>query len=139
MDAYKVDDLRHLDLGKDTTRLVVAQTSRVANGESVGTLDGDLSWFATIQFSHTDHFGEGDEVAIFETMTSFVETGYEALIVLHSGSARVGTIGHWIITFSTETIIPVRGVSPVGSIQVNRGPKSVNTELNSINQIFRVL
>lgn len=32
-------------------------------------------------------------------------------------------------TFSTETIIPVRGCSPVGSTQVNLGPKSLNTDL----------
>ena len=66
-------------------------------------------------------------------MAGFVKTGYEALLVLHPGSARDETTGHCVMTFSTETIIPVSGCSPVGSIQVNRGPKSVNMELISMN------
>lgn len=34
-------------------------------------------------------------------------------------------------TFSTETIIPVSGCSPVGSTHVNLGPKSLNTDLEN--------
>ena len=88
MGAYKVDDLGHLDLGKYTTRLVVAQISRIADGECVRALDGDLSWFTAIEFSHTGYFGEGDKVAVFETVAGFVETGYKAFLVLHAESTR---------------------------------------------------
>ena len=36
------------------------------------------------------------------------------------------------VTFATDTIIPVNGCSPVGSTQVNFGPKSLNTELQVV-------
>lgn len=35
------------------------------------------------------------------------------------------------LTLSTDTIIPVRACSPVGSTQVNFDPKSLKTELRS--------
>ncbi len=69
---YKLDDLGHLDLSEDATTLVITKIRRVADRESVGSLDGDLSRLAPIQLAHTLNLTERDEVTILETVTSLV-------------------------------------------------------------------
>ena len=78
----KFNDLWHLDLGEDTTGLVIAQLGGIANGEGVWPLDGDLPWLATIELGHSLDFGEGDKVTVFESMSSFIQASNQALGIL---------------------------------------------------------
>lgn len=81
-DSYKVYDLRHLHLGEDTSRLVRAKPSRVADGESVGSLYRDFARLTAVQFRHALNFSKSNEVAVFKSMTRFVQTCNEALFIL---------------------------------------------------------
>ena len=85
LNAYEVDDLRHLDLGKDTARLIISKIARVADGEGVWILDRDLARLAAVELLHALDLGESDKVAVFETMTRLVEAGDEALAILVNG------------------------------------------------------
>ena len=83
LNAYEVDDLRHLDLCEDTATLVVAEVGCVTDGEGIWPLHSYFAWFASVQLCHTLHFAESDEVAILETVASFVQAGYNAILILH--------------------------------------------------------
>ena len=85
LNAYEVDDLRHLDLGEDTTGLVVSQVARITDREGVRALDRDLARLAAVELLHALDLGESDKVSVFETMTRLVEAGYEALAILVNG------------------------------------------------------
>lgn len=77
--AYEFNNLGHFDLGEDAAGLVSTQVGGIADGEGIGTFDSDLPGLASVELSHTLYFGECNKVAIFETMSSFIQAGYQAL------------------------------------------------------------
>ena len=128
--TYEFDDLGHFDLGEDTTRNVFGERRCVANGECVRPFDSDLSWFTAVELSHALDLGEGDKIAIFKSMSRFVEASDQAFGVLFTKSATQRVyLKMSSFTFDIETVIPSRTCSPVGSTQVNLGPKSLKAEL----------
>ena len=90
LNAYEVDNLRHLDLGKDTARLVVSQVARIADREGVRTLNRDFARFAAVELLHAFDLSESDKVAVLETMTRLVEASDKALAVLVNGDDHAG-------------------------------------------------
>ena len=80
--THELEDLRHLDLSKDTTTLVLAKVRCVSNRKGVWTLHGNLTRLATIQLCHALDLGEGHEIAVFETVTCLIQAGNETLLVL---------------------------------------------------------
>ena len=90
LNAYEVDDLRHLDLGEDTTGLVVSQVARIADREGVRALNRYLARLAAVELLHALDLGESDKVAIFETMTCLVEASDKALAILVNGDDHAG-------------------------------------------------
>lgn len=87
--TYEFNDLGHLHLSEDTTRLVLTKARCVTYAECEWALDGDLARLATVQFSHPLHFRESHEVAIFKTVARFVKAGYEALTILRNAHEDV--------------------------------------------------
>lgn len=129
--TYKVNELGHFDLRENATSGVIPECRGVPNGESIRPLDRDFARFTTIQLCHSLHFCKCNKVAIFQSMSGFIHTGYEAFVVLGVMS-KFGAAGKNIFfTFETDTIIPVSGCSPVGSTHANLGPKSLKTDLYS--------
>lgn len=128
--TYKLDDLWHFNLGKDSTRHVISLEIRgIADRERVRALDRDLEGLAAIKFIKTFDFGERDKVSVFQTMSGLVQTSNETVLVLES-LIRPCIYPAWHgLTLPISTTIPVSGCSPVGSMHVNFGPKSLNAAL----------
>lgn len=82
-ETYESQDLWHLDLCKDTTRLIIAQISSVSNSECVWALGSDLAWFAAVQLSHALNFCECNEVAVFQAVSGFVQASDQAFAILY--------------------------------------------------------
>ena len=80
--TYKFDNLWHLDLSEDTTGLVIAQVGGIADSECIRPLDSDLPGLAAIELGHSLDFGERNKVAVFESMSSFIQAGHQALRIL---------------------------------------------------------
>lgn len=80
--SYKFNDLGHLDLGENTSGLVIGKVGGVANGEGIRPLNSDFPWLAAIELSHSLDFGERDKVAVFESMSSFIQAGHQPLGIL---------------------------------------------------------
>lgn len=94
----KLEDLGHLHLGEETAGFVLAQSTSVADRESVRaylnvsfysiivskmlTLDRDLSRLTAVQTLHTLDLGESDIIAVFKSMSGFIEAGNNSVLIL---------------------------------------------------------
>ncbi len=95
--THEVKDFRHLDLGKQTARLVCAQSRGVTDGEGVWSWDFSdqtsisslgpticchLPRLAPVQSLHTLDFRECHKIPIFQPMSSLIQTGHRGIPAL---------------------------------------------------------
>jgi hypothetical protein len=127
--AYKFDDLGHFNLSENTTRFIIAKARGVANVECIGPFNRYLPWLTSIKFIHAFHFRKRHKITILKAMSSLVQTCDKTVLVLMSQISTDLNGFRDLNALSTDTIIPVKGCSPVGSTHVNLAPKSLKTEL----------
>lgn len=93
-----MENLGHLHLGEETAGFVLAQSTSVADRESVRTylnvsffsitvltmltLDRDLSRLTAVQTLHTLDLGERDIIAVFKPMSGFIKAGNDSVLIL---------------------------------------------------------
>ena len=83
--TYKLDDLWHFDLGKDSTRYIISLKVRgIADRERIWAFDRNFEWLAAIEFFETFNFRERDKVPILQTVPGLVHTSNETVLVLES-------------------------------------------------------
>ena len=80
--THEFDDLRHLDLGEDTTSLVVTETGSIPDRERIWAFNRDFTRLAAVELGHTLNFGEGHEIAFLETVSCLIQTGNETFLIL---------------------------------------------------------
>jgi hypothetical protein len=80
--THKFYGLWHLDLSKNSATFVITERRSVADGKCIRSLDGHFAWGATIKLCHSLDFGEGNKIAVLETMPCLVQASNKTLAVL---------------------------------------------------------